>query len=158
MGISLRKIDGNQQRKYREAIHQMEKLFIYRLFRPWLYNDWIFSLVSKGREQREVIKILHGFTDQIIEERKLYHERTNNRFLKNFDNFTKAEADDAEMIGIKRKQLALLDLLIAAFQEGTLTNLNIKEEVDTFMFGGHDTSTIAISFLLALLAEHKDIQ
>ncbi|XP_011704884.1 PREDICTED: cytochrome P450 4g15-like, partial [Wasmannia auropunctata] len=26
------------------------------------------------------------------------------------------------------------------------------------MFGGHDTSTTAISFLLALLAEHKDIQ
>ncbi|XP_011706793.1 PREDICTED: cytochrome P450 4C1-like, partial [Wasmannia auropunctata] len=58
----------------------------------------------------------------------------------------------------KRKRLALLDLLIAVFQEGTLTNINIKEEVDTFMLGGYDTSTIAISFLLALLAEHKDIQ
>ncbi|XP_011690846.1 PREDICTED: cytochrome P450 4C1-like [Wasmannia auropunctata] len=99
MGTSLRNIDENQQRKYREAIHQMQELFIYRLLRQWLHNDWIFSLVSKGREQREVIKILHGFTDQIIEERKLYHERTNNRFLKNLDNFTKAEADDAEMIG-----------------------------------------------------------
>ncbi|XP_011701419.1 PREDICTED: cytochrome P450 4C1-like isoform X1 [Wasmannia auropunctata] len=156
MGTSLRNFDEYQQ-QYRKAVHQMGELFAYRLTRQWLHNDWIFSLVPKGREQKEVVKILHGFTDQVIEERKLYHKRTNGRFLKNFDNIT-SEADDTETSTIKKKQLALLDLLIATFQEGLLTDSDIKEEVDTFMAGGHDTTAIGISFLLALLAEHEDIQ
>lgn len=35
---------------------------------------------------------------------------------------------------IQRKQLALLDLLIAASQEGLLTDIDVKEEIDAFMF------------------------
>jgi len=76
-----------------------------------------------------------------------------------------------------------LDLLIAASREGLLSDLDIRQEVDTFiiavrntflnypfsldeLFGcisimwlqGHDTTARTLSFLLALLAEHKDIQ
>ncbi|EFN70317.1 Cytochrome P450 4C1 [Camponotus floridanus] len=52
----------------------------------------------------------------------------------------------------------MLDLLIAASQEGFLTDLDIKEQVDTFMFAGHETTAMGITFALLLLAEHKDIQ
>jgi len=75
-----------------------------------------------------------------------------------------------------------LDLLIAASREGLLSDSDIRQEIDTFvlavrisklsvflldeLFGcistvclqGHDTTARALSFLLALLAEHKDIQ
>ncbi|XP_020298469.1 cytochrome P450 4C1-like [Pseudomyrmex gracilis] len=59
---------------------------------------------------------------------------------------------------VQKKRLALLDLLIAAFQENQITDLDIREEVDTFMFEGHDTTAMGICFSLLLLAEHKDIQ
>ncbi|EFN72074.1 Glutamate-gated chloride channel subunit beta [Camponotus floridanus] len=52
----------------------------------------------------------------------------------------------------------MLDLLIAASRENSLTDLDIREEVDTFMFEAHDTTSMAIIFTLLLLAEHKDIQ
>ncbi|XP_011060490.1 PREDICTED: cytochrome P450 4C1-like [Acromyrmex echinatior] len=58
----------------------------------------------------------------------------------------------------QRKQLAMLDLLIATYREGVMTDLEIKQEVDAIMFGGHDTTASSLSFILALLAEHKDIQ
>ncbi|XP_011864443.1 PREDICTED: cytochrome P450 4C1-like, partial [Vollenhovia emeryi] len=128
------------------------------VLRPWLHNEWIFSLTPTGREQKKILKILHGFTERIIAERKLYHNRTNNRYLQSSDNDTPTEGDDAEAIGIRRKRFAMLDLLIAASREGLMTDLDIREEVDTFMFEGHDTTATALCFILALLAEHKDIQ
>ncbi|KAL0120083.1 hypothetical protein PUN28_008041 [Cardiocondyla obscurior] len=156
MGVSLQSFDIFQQRQYREAIHRMGELFIYRISRPWLYYDWIFSFTPTGREQRKILKILHGFTKQVIAERKLYHEQTNDRYLRGTDTF--AKYDDTELTGIRRKRLAMLDLLIAASREGLMTDLDIAEEVDTFMFEGHDTTAMGLCFTLALLAEHKDIQ
>ncbi|XP_050451715.1 cytochrome P450 4C1-like [Cataglyphis hispanica] len=157
MGISLHDLGAFQQ-KYREAVHQIIELMIYRLVRIWLHNDLIFALTPPGRRQRKVLKILHGFTEKIIVERKLYHKKTNGQYLKNLENDKKADMDDVEMFGIKKKRLAMLDLLIAASQEGLLTDLDIREEVDTFMFEGHDTTAMGITFALLLLAEHKDIQ
>ncbi|XP_029664929.1 cytochrome P450 4C1-like isoform X2 [Formica exsecta] len=54
--------------------------------------------------------------------------------------------------------MAMLDLLIAASQNNDLTDLDIREEIDTFMFEGHDTTAMSITFVLLLLAEHKDVQ
>ncbi|KAG5325190.1 CP4C1 protein, partial [Pseudoatta argentina] len=157
MGISLKDLDEFQQ-QYRKAIHRMSELFVYRGTRQWLYFDWIFSLTPKGREQAKVLKILHGFTERIIAERKLYHEQTNGQYLKNFDNDISVEEDDVKLIGTQRKELAMLDLFIAAHREGVMTDLEIRQEVDTIMFGGHDTTATSLIFILALLTEHKDIQ
>ncbi|XP_070167211.1 cytochrome P450 4C1-like [Polyergus mexicanus] len=157
MGISLQNLDEFQQ-QYRNAIHDIIELVFYRGFRPWFYNNLLFSLSPQGRKQKKVLKILHGFTEKVIAERKLYHKCTNDRYLKNLENDKGTEIDDVEVFEIKKKRLALLDLLLAASRDNFLTDLDIKEEVDTFMFGGHDTTAIAITFTLLLLAEHKDVQ
>ncbi|XP_011858591.1 PREDICTED: cytochrome P450 4C1-like [Vollenhovia emeryi] len=157
MGTSLQSLGAFQQ-QYREAVHKMGELFIYRLLRQWLHNKWIFLLTQKGREQRRILKTLHGFTERIIAERKLYHDCTNGQYLKNLDNNTSTKSADTERIGIRKKRLAMLDLLIAASCEGLLTELDIREEVDTFMFEGHDTTAMALCYILMLLAEHKYAQ
>ncbi|KAL6419099.1 hypothetical protein ACFW04_011567 [Cataglyphis niger] len=157
MGISLQKY-GEVQRQYRNAIHDMIQLIVYRLFKPWYYNDLIFALSPQGRKQKKILKILHGFTEKVIAERRLYYERTNYRYLENLENDKETEINDAEVFGIKKKRLAMLDLLIAVSRDNLLSDLDIREEVDTFMFAGHDTTAMGITFALLLLAEHKDIQ
>ncbi|KAL6417745.1 hypothetical protein ACFW04_014344 [Cataglyphis niger] len=98
MGISLQKY-GEVQRQYRNAIRDMIQLIVYRLFKPWYYNDLIFALSPQGRKQKKILKILHGFTEKVIAERRLYHERTNYRYLENLENDKETEINDAEVFG-----------------------------------------------------------
>lgn len=66
------------------------------------------------------------------------------------------EGDDA--MGIKKK-MALLDVLINSTVDGRPLNTEeIREEVDTFMFEGHDTTTSAICFSLYVISKHPDVQ
>ncbi|CAD6241004.1 GSCOCT00009059001.2-RA-CDS [Cotesia congregata] len=59
----------------------------------------------------------------------------------------------------KQKRLAFLDLLLSAVKRKTgVDERGIKEEVDTFVFEGHDTTSAALLFVILLLAEHQDIQ
>ncbi|EZA46631.1 Cytochrome P450 4C1 [Ooceraea biroi] len=62
------------------------------------------------------------------------------------------------MIGSRKKRLAMLDLMIAASNNNQMSDSDIREEVDTFVFEGHDTVSAALTFAILLLAEHKDVQ
>ncbi|XP_020289584.1 cytochrome P450 4C1-like isoform X2 [Pseudomyrmex gracilis] len=155
MGISLRSCDTFQE-QYRKSVQDMGDFIVHRYVCPWLHLDWMFTLSPTGRKQAKTLKILHGFTEKVIRERKLYHERTEDRYLKNIK--IDLSTADVEVIGLRKKRLAMLDLLIAASRENNITDLDIREEVDTFMFEGHDTTAIGVCFALLLLAEHKDIQ
>nr|CAD7416098.1 unnamed protein product [Timema poppensis] len=58
-----------------------------------------------------------------------------------------------------KKRRAFLDMLLEAAQDGEImSDSDIREEVNTFMFEGHDTTASAISFSLTTLALHQDIQ
>ncbi|XP_032675967.1 cytochrome P450 4C1-like [Odontomachus brunneus] len=155
MGISLNDLSSFQQ-EYRQTVSDISKLITDRFFKPWLYSDTILNLTSLGNKQDLYLNILHSFTEKIIAERRRYHEQSGEQYLKYFENNTKTE--DTEVAGIKKKRMAMLDILIAASRNNMLTDSDIREEVDTFVFEGHDTVAIGLCFCLLLLAEHKDIQ
>lgn len=60
----------------------------------------------------------------------------------------------------KKKRLAFLDLLLEYSKRGGTkwSNDDIREEVDTFMFEGHDTTSAAISWTLFLLGCYPQYQ
>lgn len=98
-----------------------------------------------SQKEKELLKTLHGFTDKVIVMRK-----------EGLSKQSVLESNDD--IGGKKK-LALLDLLLLQKIDGVhLSDADIREEVDTFMFGGHDTTTSGTSFILYNIAKYTEVQ
>lgn len=70
--------------------------------------------------------VLHGFTNEVIRQRR--------RELSTINNNQETIKDDPDDIGIRKKE-AFLDVLLKAKVDGKpLTDSEVREEVDTFMF------------------------
>lgn len=82
------------------------------------------------QEESKALKTLHDFTDSVILSRR--NDLANSdKNVKSSSNNSNSNDDD---LGIKKKK-AFLDMLLEASIEGEpLTNDDIREEVDTFMF------------------------
>lgn len=108
-------------------------------------SEFVFKLSGYQAKQEKLLKILHGFTDSVIIARR-------EELTKNPQNDTYGESET------KRKS-ALIDVLLKATINGEpLSNRDIREEVDTFMFAGHDTTTAGIAFCLYCIAKHPKVQ
>lgn len=123
----------------------------------WLQPECLFRWSALHKRHQQCIDILHGFSYRVIAERKQqiadFEAARQNRINNNDEPYS--NDDDCG----RKRRLAFLDLLIQASQNGTvLSNDDIREEVDTFMFEGHDTTSAAISWTLFLLGAHPDIQ
>lgn len=89
---------------------------------PFFYQ---FSTLAK--REKAALKILHGFTESVIRKRR--QELLNLKINNNEENIK-----ENEEIGIKKKQ-AFLDILLQSTIDGQpLSDLDVCEEVDTFMF------------------------
>lgn len=121
------------------------------MFDVLLRNEFVFKRSDIGRRQRESLKILHEFTDKVIRERR-------QELIDRPSEYNSLDAATSDDIGAKKK-MAFLDILLHSQIDGkSLSDSDIREEVDTFMFEGHDTSTSGITFCLYNLAKHPDVQ
>lgn len=108
-------------------------------------NKFLFQFTDMFKREQHCIKILHEFTDRVIQKRR--------EELLNINQVN--EADD---VG-KKKKKALLDILLSSSIDGQpLSNLDIREEVDTFAFAGHDTTSSGISFTIYNIAKYPEVQ
>lgn len=99
-----------------------------RIFTFYLRVDFIFNLTPYKKQHDDLIKILHDFTDNVIINRR--------EELMKMKTDSNESGNDHEDIGAKKK-MAFLDVLLHSSIDGKpLSNLDIREEVDTFMFEG----------------------
>uniref|UniRef100_A0AAQ5ZSJ1 aromatase n=1 Tax=Amphiprion ocellaris TaxID=80972 RepID=A0AAQ5ZSJ1_AMPOC len=130
---------------YIKAVYELSHLNNFR-FRTFPYhNDLIFYLSPHGFRYRKAARVAHSHTNEVIRKRKE----------------TLQEVNELSRIQAKRN-LDFLDILLFARdeQQQGLSDEDIRAEVDTFMFEGHDTTASGISFALYCLAcnpQHQKI-
>ncbi|EAT40476.2 AAEL007815-PA [Aedes aegypti] len=138
----------NSDSKYVRAVKDMATVAMARSFKAFARFNFTFYFTPYRRMQDKALKVLHDYTDSVIRSRRLELAK---------GAFTKSDENEND-VGI-RKKVAFLDMLLQATVDGRpLDDLEVREEVDTFMFEGHDTTTSAISFLIGILAKHPDVQ
>lgn len=105
----------------------MSEIIFDRIFSILHQFPKLYALTPAARRGRELIKVLHGFTNKVITDRRRQLEQ-NGMLLNNNDT------NNDEIYG-KKAKLSFLDMLLNATIDGKpLTNNDIREEVDTFMF------------------------
>lgn len=130
----------------------MSAILHLRHTKVWLRPDWLFNLTKYGKDQIHLLEIIHGLTKKVIQRKKEDYKSGKRNFISTAaseaKNATSVEGlsfgqssglkDDLDVddndIG-EKKRLAFLDLLMEASQNGvTLTDTEVKEQVDTIMF------------------------
>uniref|UniRef100_A0A8D0EUH4 CP4B1 protein n=1 Tax=Strix occidentalis caurina TaxID=311401 RepID=A0A8D0EUH4_STROC len=133
----------NRKNTYIQAVYSL-CLMVHQRLRIFPYhNDIIYWLSPHGYQFRKVCQLAHDHTDKVIQERK--------ESLKDEQEFEKIQ---------KKRHLDFLDILLCAKDENGagLSDEDLRAEVDTFMFEGHDTTASGISWLLYCLASHPEHQ
>nr|QST15028.1 CYP4BY4 protein [Diaphanosoma celebensis] len=143
---------------YVKSLHRIGQITMERGVRPWLMNDWIFGLTALGRENRRCVETLHKFTNQVIRDRRQVllqsAQKTQTATATSTNNNLYEKGEDAP-----KERLAFLDLLINAAANGAdLSDDDIREEVDTTMFAGHDTTASAMTWFLHCISKHPEEQ
>ncbi|XP_037818738.1 cytochrome P450 4d1 isoform X2 [Lucilia sericata] len=147
MGVSVH-AQTNADSEYVRAVKTISTVLHKRMFDILYRFNLTYQFTKLARDEKKALAILHGFTEKIIVQRR-------EELLKAQDNVTESHEDD---IGSKRK-MAFLDILLQSEIDGKpLSNLDIREEVDTFMFEGHDTTSSAITFCFYNLAMNPKCQ
>nr|UEN71155.1 cytochrome P450 4AV17 [Meteorus pulchricornis] len=122
----------------------MTSIIQTRFTNIWISLEPIFQRTSLGKEHEEALKIIHGFVDNVIADRKA-------EWKVNHDgNFNESS----------NKKKALLDLLLDYSQNSAvgLSDMDIRDQVNTFMFAGHDTVATSISWILYILGHNCEYQ
>ncbi|KAI5641921.1 cytochrome p450 domain-containing protein [Phthorimaea operculella] len=146
MGVSVN-AQNNAESEYIKALEKMNDVLATRIRDVFAAQDALFNLMSIKKIHDRALQVLHKSSRDVIAARRKELEK---------NNITQLTIENDH--GIKNRN-AFLDLLLLAEVDGQrIDDEHIREEVDTFMFEGHDTTTSGIVFTLYCLSKYRDAQ
>ncbi|XP_032594830.1 cytochrome P450 4d10 isoform X1 [Drosophila grimshawi] len=150
MGVSVN-AQTNVDSEYVQAVKTISMVLHKRMFNIFYRFDLTYMLTPLARAEKRALNVLHNFTEKIIVQRR-------EELLRAGQQDTEPQSAGDADVGAKRK-MAFLDILLqSTIDDKPLTNMDIREEVDTFMFEGHDTTSSAIMFFFYNIATYPDCQ
>lgn len=140
MGININAQNGDNE-DYVRAIHKITSISAQKFCYLVYNNPMTYKWTKKFKQEQNVMKIINNYTDKFFQERR---DILNQRNDKNVQN---------------DMQTVYLDVLFEATIDGKpLTQQMMRDEINVYIFGGHDTSAITLAFAMFELSRNPDIQ
>jgi cytochrome P450 family 4 len=118
-------VQNTEASLYFHSVKEMCRIFLARTTSVLKRYDFIFRFTKDYEIQKKSLEVLHGYTKSVISSKRKELEETRK-------NGNYSDVDD---LGRKKKKVFLDSLLEAAVDGQSLSDEEIREEVDTFMFG-----------------------
>lgn len=160
MGVNMNSQD-EENSIYVQSLKELAEMALTRVARPWLWSDFVFYRTEAGKRFTKAKDVMHAITTKVILDRKADWERmlADRPSTGKEANITFDDVLDSTFFKSGDKKLAFLDLMLHQHLiENNMSIDDIREEVDTFMFAGHDTTAMNISWTLYMLGLHPEIQ
>ena len=148
MGVKVNALDSSDS-EYVRTVGEVKSLLLKRILNPFIANKYVYQCTSSGKLFYKHLNTLHNFTIDIINR----HISSRNKLSHNKEG----NIANSHHPYNKRKQV-FLDILLDLYDKGEIDMDGIREEVDTFMFEGHDTTSAALSWTLYEIGRHPEIQ
>ncbi|XP_031330391.1 cytochrome P450 4C1-like [Photinus pyralis] len=127
----------------------MEIMFT-RMFNIWYHFDSIFNLTQSARDLLDVQTKMKTFTGAVVRNRREAYQRKMRERRQLPEGYVDKEAPTRK---------TFLQQLIELSEGGAnFTDDELREEVDTFMVAGSDTTASMNSFIFIMLGMHPDVQ
>ncbi|KAL3271394.1 hypothetical protein HHI36_021876 [Cryptolaemus montrouzieri] len=137
----------NENSDYVSAVKTMGRIICERVTSPMKQVDFLFRLTKDYQKQKAALKTLHDHTDFVIQQRR-------NEIFR-----MQQKSNNIESKSSGKSKMNFLDMILHLEVDGEpLSDEVIREEVDTIMLAGHDTTASAMSFTLYCLANHPEVQ
>lgn len=167
---------------YALAVMKLSDILHRRHYDILLRPNILFQFTKLAKYQKKLLNTVHTLTNRVISEKtkdveeKIAREQQGNDSenlntatkVVNNDNTTtytklhyvRDDLDDIDENDIgEKKRLAFLEMMIEMKRNGgQMTDEEIREEVNTIMFEGHDTTAAGSSFALSVLGCQPEIQ
>ncbi|XP_067000058.2 cytochrome P450 4C1 [Anabrus simplex] len=139
LGTTPSKLNPGFAKSFLRGLHIIEE----RIARPWLLINWLFRLSKLGQEQDTIMKMMDNTTNHEIS--KLLRSQTN------ISENNRAEEDSITN--------SLNVLVKSTGRENSIVNEEfLRDEINTLLIAGQETTATIMSFALVLLGIHQDIQ
>ncbi|XP_066905814.1 cytochrome P450 4c21 isoform X2 [Halyomorpha halys] len=148
MGTELN-VQTNPKSVYPTSIFKMTNALMEKIINPLHSIEPFYTLSGRKKRESDLLKILYSLPLEVIRRQK---------DSKVDCDYGTRQSDG--VYGIKKKTAFLKFLLETKQDNGAAfeTDQDILDEVITFMFEGHDTITISLTFTIWLIGTHPDVQ
>lgn len=115
-----------------------------RMFQVWYHFDAIFNQTSYCKEEKEIVKDMKSFTEQIVKSKKEEYQ---------------LKKSDIKLTENESKRKVLLDLMIELSENGAnFTDNDLRDHISSFVIAGSDTTATINSFVLLIFGLYPEIQ
>lgn len=139
---------ANTQTTNSEFVTRLQRgmwIAFIRMFHVWYHFDAIFNQSSYYKEEKDIVRDLKSFTEEIVISKKEDYDQLKKNEIKLEEN--------------ESKRKVLLDLMIELSEDGAnFTDSDLRDHISTFVIAGSDTTATINSFVMLILGLYPDIQ